>query len=107
MWLARLLAARMRTLQVNEHIVAPALRTYDGQHLPESASDPSEIGPIRLRDRRFLFCVIFMPVFGADQFRPWAHAGPISDGRRPRHREDALILDGKMQLQHLAAIIGV
>ena len=49
----------------------------------------------------------FIDVFGADQVRPSAHGGPISDGRRPRHGEDAFILDREMELQHLAPVIGV
>ena len=48
-----------------------------------------------------------MPVFGADMFRPIAQGAPPSYGRRPGHREDAFILDGELELQPLALVVGV
>ena len=48
-----------------------------------------------------------MPVFRADQVRPFAEGAPIGNHGRPWHGEDAWILDGEMELQHLAAVIGV
>src|ERR1700704_6129883 len=50
---------------------------------------------------------VFTRIFSADKVRPFAQGGPISNGRRPGHREDAWILDGKLELQHLAAVVGV
>jgi len=48
-----------------------------------------------------------MPVFGTDIFRPFAQGAPISYARRPRHSEDAFILDHELELQSLALIVGV
>ena len=67
----------------------------------------SEIRPVRRRHRGVPSGIIFMPVFGADIFRPFAQGTPISYSRRPRHREGALILDRELELQSLTLIVGV
>src|SRR5216683_1716177 len=67
----------------------------------------SKIRLLCLRHRGVLPAIVFMDVFAADEVRPRAHGGPIGDGRRPGHREDAFILDRKMELQHLAPVVGV
>src|SRR5215813_9992724 len=51
----------------------------------------SKIRLVRVRDLGVLVCVVFTPVFGADQLRPWIQGAPIRDGRGPRRREHALI----------------
>jgi hypothetical protein len=48
-----------------------------------------------------------MDVFGTDHFAPWTAVGAIRDGRRPRHGENAFVLDREMQLQHLAPVVEV
>src|SRR6516225_48545 len=48
-----------------------------------------------------------LDVFGADHFAPWANIRPISDGRRPGRCEHTVILYGKVELQHLAAVVGI
>ena len=45
-----------------------------------------------------------LPVFRTDDFAPGFDPAPVGDGRRPRHREDAVILDREPQLQMLATI---
>src|SRR5215468_4327873 len=66
----------------------------------------SEVRLIRLRDRRVLSRVP-LNVFGADHFGPWTQVGPIRDGPRPGHGEDAGILDRKVELKHLTAVVGI
>jgi hypothetical protein len=53
-----------------------------------------------------------MDVSSADNFRPFFRAAPINSapisyGRRPRHREDAFILDSELELQVLAPVIAI
>src|SRR6516165_5838689 len=67
----------------------------------------SEIRLVRSRHRGVPSGIIFVPVFGADIFRPFAQGAPISYDRRPRHSEDAFILDRKLELQSFALIVGV
>jgi hypothetical protein len=70
----------------------------------------SEVRLVRSRNLRVLFGVVFMRVFGADRFGPFAQRAqwaPISYGCRPGHREDAVILDRELELQPLALVIGV
>src|ERR1700686_3954959 len=66
----------------------------------------SQLRLVRVRDRSVL-SRIPLGVFGADHFGPWAQIGPISDGRRPGRGEDAVILDRKAELQHLAPVVGI
>src|SRR6266446_3177331 len=67
----------------------------------------SEIRFLRSRDVRVLIIIIFMPVFGADDFLPLARAAPIGNGRGPRGCEDALILDREVDLQIFAPVVAV
>src|SRR5215813_8414552 len=68
----------------------------------------SEIRLVRTRDFGVLSGVVFMRVFGADNLLPLSYQrAPIRFGRRPRHRENAFILDRKMKLKPLAPIVGV
>src|SRR5580658_5066487 len=67
----------------------------------------SEIWLFRSRDLGFLIVIVLEPVFGADSFRPFVGAAPISYARGPGHREDARILDGEAELEVLAPIVAV
>jgi hypothetical protein len=58
----------------------------------------SEIRLIRTRNRGVFPCIIFMRVFGTDKFLGFVQRAPISDSRRPGHRENAFILDRKLEL---------
>src|SRR5260370_23595718 len=65
---------------------------------------------VRGRHGGVLSGVIFMRIVGADGLRPLAQRRKwalIDDARRPRHREDAYILDRELELQPLALIVGV
>src|SRR5271163_1634742 len=69
-------------------------------------SRPSEIWLIRPWHVGVLSRVP-LNVFGANLFRPVVGAQSISHGRGPRHREDALILDGELELQVFAPMVRV
>src|SRR5271168_957376 len=69
-------------------------------------SRPSEIRLIRPWHVGVLSRVP-LNVFGANLFRPVVGAQSISHGRGPRHREDALILDGELELQVFASVVRV
>src|SRR5208337_3936323 len=75
--------------------------------LPLFGSYASEIRLVRTRDGAVLSGVVFMRVFGASDLQPLAQRAPISYDRRPRHREDAFILDREFELQPLTLIVGV
>src|SRR5712664_1823399 len=66
----------------------------------------SEIRLLRLRHHRNLSAGL-PRILGAYEVRPGADGRPVRDGRRPGHREDVFVLDGKMELQHLAPVVGV
>jgi hypothetical protein len=66
-----------------------------------------EIGLVRVRDIRVLLVIVFVNVFRTDDFPPIVEARPVSDGRGPRHSEDAFILDRDVDLQMLAPVGGV
>ena len=62
-----------------------------------------EIRLVRRRDRGLRSPAVELErVFGADMFLPFAQRPRISDGRGPRHGEDAVILHRECQLQVLA-----
>jgi hypothetical protein len=42
-----------------------------------------------------------------NKFRPLVQGAPISHGRRPSHRKDAVILDGDVDLQAFAFVVGI
>src|SRR5580700_10583582 len=67
----------------------------------------SEIGLACSRHLGVLLVVVFMDVLGTGEFRPIAEGAPIGHGRRPRHGENASVLDGELELQPLALIVGV
>src|SRR5258708_31214892 len=68
---------------------------------------PSEIRLRGSRARSVFFGTVFIRVFGTDTFRPVKEDAPIGFGRGPSCCEDALILDGELELQCLALIVGV
>src|SRR5208283_1255791 len=59
------------------------------------------------RDLRVLVGIVFMHVFGADDFPPFRGIERISYGRSPRRREGALILNSEMDLQVVAGVIEI
>jgi hypothetical protein len=65
----------------------------------------SEIRFVRARHSGVLSGVVHTRVVGAYRFRPFAKHPPIRYDRRPRHREDAFILDGELELQTVALIV--
>src|SRR5215831_20792947 len=77
----------------------------------EAPCQLSEIRLVRARHRGISSRV--SRIFGADIFTSASSApiayrrAPISYGRRPRRRKDAFILDGELQLQVPAPIVGV
>jgi len=60
-----------------------------------------------MRDRGVLPGVVYMPIFGADIFRPFAEGAPIGFSRGPYHRKNSIVLDREFQLQSLALIVGI
>jgi hypothetical protein len=50
---------------------------------------------------------ISVRVFGTHHFRPLAQRAPIAYGGRPGLREDAVILDGEVELQSLALVVRI
>jgi CRP-like cAMP-binding protein len=75
---------------------------------------PSRLKRLCLTSEIRLVCLRDVPdpasfprVLGTDIFRDCTQGAPISHGCRPRHRENAFILDRKLKLEPLAAIIGV
>jgi hypothetical protein len=58
----------------------------------------SEIRVGRERNRAVLSGIIFMRVLGTHEFLLFVQSAPISDGRRPRPRENAVILDRELKL---------
>src|SRR5436853_7004983 len=65
----------------------------------------SEVRSIRFGDVRVFVAVIFVRILGTDAFRYLVGSRHIGQGRGPRRREDAFILDRHMQLQELAAVL--
>src|SRR5262249_61426683 len=102
----------MRVSKVGCHVCAG----HDAKlELPVGAKAPGspklgialEVRSLRSRDIRVLIVIVFMPVFGADDFLPLARAAPISNGRGPGDREGALILDREVDLQIFAPVVAV
>jgi hypothetical protein len=58
----------------------------------------SEIRVGRDRNHAILSGIIFMRVLGTHEFLLFVQSAPISDGRRPRPRENAVILDRELKL---------
>ena len=48
-----------------------------------------------------------MRVFDTDLFREYGQAASIGYGRRPGHRENAVILDRELNLKPLASVVGI
>src|SRR5579864_382286 len=67
----------------------------------------SEIRFVRVRNVRFLFLavIIFVAVFGADDFPPIVGVDDVSHGGGPGRREGAFVFDREMDLQVLARIV--
>jgi hypothetical protein len=59
-----------------------------------------KIGLFRAWDGALPYHVGCMQVLRTHEFGPLVERAPIGDGRRPRHREDPLILDGEPELHH-------
>src|SRR6266853_4422339 len=82
-------------------------------NLPKSGDLPqplagSEIRFVRARYLGVLSSIVFMRVFGADDFPPLGRqSASIRDCCRPRHREDSFILDREMKLKALALVPGI
>src|SRR6516225_2840751 len=51
--------------------------------------------------------IILMAVFSTDDFRQNIRSRHIGQGRGPRRREDALVLDREVQLKELAPVLAV
>ena len=67
----------------------------------------SEIRLVRGRHRRLAFGVVFFHVLCTDIFHPVAQRAAIGYDPGPWRGEGAFILDGKLQLQVLALVVGV
>src|SRR5205809_6048424 len=69
-------------------------------------SSSSEVRLVRARSIGVaVVVIILMKVVGTDGFRRNIRPRHIGQGRGPRRREDALVLDRQMQLQELAPVV--
>jgi hypothetical protein len=87
-------------------MIRSSVSSMSSPKLATTRSTPAaglEIRPVRCRDRRAFFGVVFVRVFGTDILRPFAERAPIGYGCRPWHCEDAIIVNGYKTSRHHAA----
>src|ERR1700681_2890895 len=82
-------------------------RSRHGDHLsPSPRSTPSEVRLLGARNVGVaVVVIILMAVFSTDDFRQNIRSRHIGQGRGPRRREDALVLDRQVQLKELAPMV--
>ena len=69
-------------------------------------SSPSEVRLLGARSVGIaVVVIILMEVFSTDDFGKNTRSRHIGQGRGPRRREDALVLDRQVQLQELAPVV--